>query len=116
MTKFNDAYDHTKPFSDTCAQINLAATVVGNYTVPGTNEFRYRAEFSYTNTSNVWVGYNTTPVVPLSNTTTTTNNQEFRPGANGDARYVKGGDVLSFITSDVGGAQVGISLLQLPSQ
>lgn len=115
MTTYNSAYNETYPISDTCAQLNLATSAALTYTVPGTNDKRYRASFSTTSTANVWVGYNITPVAPTSGTATTANNQEFVSSA-GYNRYVRGGDVIKLITSDTAGAQVGISLLSLPSQ
>jgi hypothetical protein len=70
---------------------------------------QYQAYFSYTSASNVFVRLNGTPAVPASGTSGTEQYNEFRPVK----RYVRGGDVLHFITPDVGGAYAGVSLRQL---
>lgn len=111
MTTYNSAFEGCFPFSDTTAQIALAANTAITYTVPGTNRDKYRCEFSWFYNSSIWVGYNETAVVPLPGAVTTATNSsiEFRP----DVRYVKGGDVLSFI-SDSLVTNAGLSLLKLP--
>lgn len=109
MTAYNSSFEGTLPFSDQGSKFNLAANVALTFTVPGTNDLRYRAQFSYTQNSNVWVGLNVSATVPVAGTQSSTSMQEFRP----DVRYVKGGDVISVITGDATGAQLGISLLNL---
>jgi hypothetical protein len=108
-TTYSDNFDHAKPFSDTCSRMALATGVVQTYTVPGTNSQKYRAIISYICTANVFVGYNATPTTPGAGLIVNTGNIEFRP----DVRFVKGGDVLSFLTPDAN-AYVGLSLLALP--
>ena len=110
MTTYASNYNETYPFSDTGAKINLQAATALDYTVPGESTYLYRAHFSYAANANVWVSLNGTATAPAPNTSADSYNEEFRP----DNRYVKGGDVLSFITGDVAGAQVGVSLLRLP--
>jgi hypothetical protein len=110
MTAYNSSFNGALPFSDVGAQFNLATNTALSFTVPGTNTTTYRAEFSYAANSNVWIGYNVTAVAPTSGTYSSTYKQEFRPGI----RFVRGGDVLSAVSSDATGAQVGVSLLQLP--
>ena len=112
MTMYNDNFAHTHPFSDTTSRMNLATGVAQTYTVPGTNDQKYRAEFRTASTSNVYIGYNSAPTAPVSGAQVNNGNVEYLPMS---ARYVKGGDVLSFISGDATGAQVGVSLLQLPS-
>jgi hypothetical protein len=109
MTAFNTSFLNALPFSDEGSEFNLAANVALSFTVPGSDSIKYRAEFSYMQTSNVWVSLNGTATVPVAGTQGSTSMKEFRPGI----RFVKGGDVLSVVTGDVGGAQVGISLLQI---
>jgi len=105
---YNSNYDETIPFSDTTIQVNCALNVEQTYTVPGTPEQLYQAYFSYTQNGNVFVRKNAIPTIPGSGTVGSQPYSEFRPGK----RYVKGGDVLHFITSDAN-AFVGLSLRKL---
>ena len=116
MTTYNESYNGTFPFSDTTVQIALAANTALTYTIPGDNTIRYRCEFSYADSTNVWVGYNATATVPVAGAVTTVTNTsiELNPGRYGQARYVRGGDVLSFISGAVV-SNMGFSLLQLPN-
>lgn len=109
-TNWQNNYTDTFPFSDTCLNTLLAASTALSWTVPGASNVIYRAKFSVSTSADVWVRINGTAQVPTSNTATSTPYQEridvwFQ-------RYVKGGDVLSFIST--GTPQVGVSLLQLP--
>lgn len=114
-TNYASNYDQTIPFSDTCAQIALATGTARPYTVPGTERDKYSMLLSYISTSNVFVGWNVTAVTVGAGAMTTTQYIEFRPGADGTKRFVKGGDVISFITPDAS-AYVGLRLMQLPAQ
>lgn len=105
---YNSNYNETMPFSDTCVQVNCAANTEETWTIPGTSEQQYQAYFGYTENSNVFVCKNGTPTVPASGTTGTEQYNEFRP----KKRYVRGGDVLHFITPDTN-AYIGVSLRQL---
>jgi len=105
---YNSNYDGTIPFSDTCSQINCAAAVEQTVTVPGTATTQYQALFSYTQSSNVFVRLNGVPTSPSSGSVGSQQYGEFRP----EKRYVKGGDVLHFITPDTN-AYIGLSLRQL---
>lgn len=109
-TNYNSNFDVTIPFSDTCVQVSLAANVEQTYTVPGEASQKYQAIFGYAATANVYVGYNVTAASPAGGTNNTTGNIECRP----DKRYVKGGDVLHFVSPDAGGAYIGMSLRALP--
>jgi hypothetical protein len=112
MTYFSTNYSDCLPFSDTSVQVALAANTALTYTVPGDNSIQYRCEFSYAYDSNVWVGFNTTAVVPVAGAVTTSSNSSmaFRP----KVKYVRGGDVLSFISASIV-ANIGLELLVLPS-
>jgi hypothetical protein len=110
MTKYNSNFDKTYPFTDTSVRFALATNVAQTYTVPGTNEQKYRAIFSYASNSNVIVGLNATATVPGAGTNQTTQTMEYKP----KARYVKGGDVISAITPDAS-AYCGVSLWLLPT-
>ncbi len=105
---YNENYDGTTPFSDVCAQINCAAGVEQTFTVPGVATTQYQALFSYNASANVFVRLNATPTSPGSGTVGTQPYSEFRPLK----RYVKGGDVLHFITPDTN-AFIGLSLMQI---
>ncbi len=109
-TSYSSNYDHTRPFSDTCCQINLAANAEQTYTVPGTDEMKYRAFFTFASNSNVYIGLGVTAAAPGAGLKTTTANLEFRPS---EPKYVKGGDVIHAFTGDTAGASVGISLLYI---
>ena len=105
---YNSNYIETMPFSDTAIQVNCAAAVEQTYTVPGTPTTQYQAYFEYASNSNVFVRNNAVPLVPASGTVGTQPYSEFKP----KKRYVKGGDVLHFITPDTN-AYIGISLRQI---
>lgn len=111
--QYNSNFDLTIPFSDVCAQFNLATNSEDTFTVPGTATTKYSVRFSYTSTSNVFVRLNGTPTVPASSVVGVQQYNEFRPGDDGSQRYAQGGDVIHLITPDAS-AYVGISLRQLP--
>jgi hypothetical protein len=94
------------PYSDQNITINLGANVVFTYTIPGTKQDKYRAEFSWPYDGNVYVGFNVTPVLPANGTINEVSKVEFRP----HLRFVVGGDVLSFI-SDSNMTNGGMNLL-----
>lgn len=109
MTKYNANFSETFPFSDTGVAILLTASTELAWTVPGTANQIFRANFSVSATADVWVCLNGTATLPVSNTATDTYNQE---RINVEfVKYVKGGDSLSFIST--GTPQVGVSLLQV---
>ena len=108
---YNTNYDLTMPFVDDSAQIALGVGVQQVYTVPGTGTYSVR--FTYTSTSNVFVGLGVTPTVPGAGSVGAQANSEFRPGCDGSQRYVKGGQTIHFITPDAT-AYVGIRLMKLP--
>ena len=109
-TQYNSNYDVTLPFSDTSIRIALAGNSVLTYTVPGAETVRYSVRFAYNYVSNVFVRLNAAPTVPAG--VSSEQYSEYRPGDDGSQRYVKGGDVLQFITPDTT-AYVGLSLRQL---
>lgn len=111
-TPYSCNFDHSKPFSDTCAQFNLAANTQQTYTVPGTEAQKYRAKFTFSSNSNVFIGLNVTAASPGGGANTTTGNLQFKPD---EPMYVKGGDIIHLISPDTAGAYVGISLLSIPS-
>lgn len=107
--QYNSNYDETIPFSDVCAQVSCQANVEQTFTIPGTALTQYSARFEYISTSNVFVRLNGIPTIPPAGSVGTEQYSEFRPRCQ---RYVKGGDVLHFITPDAL-AYVGVSLRQL---
>lgn len=110
MTKYGDNFDHTKPFSDTCAQFALATNTAQTYTVPGPDTQKYRMIVTFNTAANIFVGYGTAATYPTGGTNTTSGNIEYRPI---EPKYVKGGDVISLKTPDTT-AYVGLSLLAIP--
>lgn len=105
---YNCNYDGTMPFSDVCIQVNCATGVAQTYTVPGGPTTQYQALFEYNQSSNVFIRLNGVPTTPAAGTQSTQQYSEFRP----HKRYVKGGDVIQFITPDAN-AYIGVSLRQL---
>ena len=112
MTKFSTSYLNALPFSDQTVQVALAANTALPYTIPGTSADQYRCEFSYAHDANVWVGYNTTAVVAPAGAVTTSSNSSIT--LNPKIKYVRGGDVLSFISGSIV-SNMGFELLVLPS-
>ena len=112
MTTYNDSFDTCKPISDTTAQLNLLVNTALTYTVPGDDTKRYRMQVSLSNSANVWMGLNVTATSPSAGTITS--NANIERINNREYRYVKGGDVLSFI-SNAAVTDVGLSLLSLPN-
>ena len=108
MTQLATGNQGTQPFSDTTAQLALAVDTNLTYTVPGDPSQKYRAEFKFPSSSNVWVGYNVAATQPAAGTITNTSNIELNP----TLKFVKGGDVLSF-RSHVIVTDAGLSLLRL---
>lgn len=111
--QYNSNFDETIPFSDVSYQVALGASVEETFTVPGTALTQYSMKLNYAADSNVFVRLNGTPAVPASGNVGTEQYNEFRAGCDGSQRYVKGGDVVHFITPDTT-AYVGVSLRQLP--
>jgi hypothetical protein len=105
---YNANYIETMPFSDTAVQVACGTNVEETFTVPGTATMQYQAYFEYICTANVFICLNSTPVIPAGGTVGTQQYNEFRP----KKRYVKGGDVIHFITPDTA-AYIGVSLRQL---
>lgn len=105
---YGSNYDGTISFSDVAYQIALSANTEQNFTVAGNATQNYVAEFSFDDTANVFIAKNNTAAVPAGGTTTTLQYVELRP----TKRYVKGGDVLSFIAPAT--AYVGVSIRAIP--
>lgn len=106
--KYNANYLETMPFSDVCLQLNLATGVPQSWTVPGTSDQYFQAYFEYASNSNIFVRNNGTASAPGGGAQTTQQYNEFKP----EKRYVRGGDVLSFVTPDAV-AYMGVSLRQI---
>jgi hypothetical protein len=107
---YNSNYDLTIPFSDVSVRVSLAGNSPLTYTVPGTATNYYAVRFSYNYVSNIFVRLNGVPTVPGG--VSSESYSEYRPGDDGSQRYVKGGDVIEFITPDAT-AYFGFSLRQL---
>lgn len=111
-TPYNRGHNNIYPFSNVAVNLTLQANTALSWIVPGTAGVAYAAKFSVSSSADVWVRNNATAAAPISNTVTSTPNQE-RIDL-GFTRYVNGGDVLSFIST--GTPQVGVSLLELPNR
>ncbi len=107
-TQYNANYLETMPFSDISVQVGLNINLEQTYTVPGTDIMQYQAFFEYNDTANIYVCLNATPVISAPASVGTQPYNEFRP----KKRYVKGGDVIHFITPDAT-AYFGFSLRQI---
>lgn len=90
------------PFAYDNEQTTLASNVEQHFTIPANYEY-WIAVFSVEPGSNVFIANNATAEVPGSSFAATAS--QLLP----QARLVKGGDVLSFITPDTA-AYVGVSL------
>jgi len=106
--QYNSNYHETLPFSDVAVQVHCTASTEQTFTVPGTPTTQYQAYFEYNDLSNVYVCLNATPVIPGAASVGTQQYNEFKP----EKRYVRGGDVIHFITPDAN-AYIGVSLRQL---
>jgi hypothetical protein len=106
--KYNANYIETMPFSDTCIQVHCVANTEETFTVPGNDTHQFQAYFEYTSDSVVFVANNATPTVPAGGTVGEEQYNEFKP----KKRYVKGGDILHFISPDAS-AYIGVSFRQL---
>lgn len=95
-TRYTKNFMNTFPFSNFNFNMLLAVDTALAYTVPGVATQKFRIKFSCSSTAEIWIGYNKTPVDPTSNTATTNSYQELVPLD--EARFVNGGDTLSFIS------------------
>jgi len=100
-------YNDTTNFSDTTTRIALTSGSTVTYTVPGLATDNLQVIFTLTDDSTLFVGYNKTATVPAANSVTS--DQFIELMKNGFKRFVRGGDVLSFVTPDPI-VYVGISL------
>lgn len=110
MTIYNSAFERCFPFSDMAVSFGLLANDELTYTIPGDKTKQYRCEFAWPYNANVHVGFNVTATTPTLNAISQTPNLELRPLV----RYVRGGDVLHFISS-ANVTDAGFSLLQVPA-
>lgn len=107
-TIYNSNYGGTSPFSDTCGQVGLNTNAEVTYTVPGASTVQYQINLSYNQSANVYVRLNATPTIPTLGTVGTQSYSLYKP----EKCYVKGQDVVHFITPDTN-AYFGFSLMQL---
>lgn len=110
MTQFATNFDKAHPFPDVSYQFALAANTELTQTIPGNSSIYYRVTFSWPYNANVWVGYKITATSPSAGTMSSCPKIELRP----DIRYVRGGDVLHFVSNAIV-TDAGFSLLQLPN-
>ena len=98
VTRYGSSFDKTIPFTEVSYPFQLTGSTVTTITLPGNNKHKYVLTFGNTTISNIFVGYNETPVVPAANTATLTSKVEFV--VPGSQRFAIGGDVISLITPD----------------
>jgi len=110
---YNTNYDLSMGWSDACAQISVESGTPQTYTVVGASTTIFSVRFTYTSISNVWVTLNSnSSAIPSSGSVGVLQHAEYRPGCDGTQRYVKGGDVLYFQTTDMN-AYIGLRLMQI---
>lgn len=109
VVPYHNNYHDTTNFSDSCFRMTLTVGVEQTVTVPGVATNSYQALFGYPINASVLVGYNATAAVPADDTVVDSGRVEVNP----IKRFVKGGDVLHFVTSDAT-ARVGVSFRLLP--
>lgn len=102
---YTSNYDVTIGFTGIAPNMALAANTELTYTVPGASRQKYVATFEYKSNQMVYVALNATATVPSAGTIDTASVSEPKP----HQRFVKGGDVLHFITPDTT-ADCGFSL------
>lgn len=93
---FQINYGFTVPFQDDGARMKLQATIELTYTVPGNKTNAYTALFSFEPGAKVWVDLNRTAVFPLAGVVNSNSTSALNPSQ----RYVRGGDVIHFITEN----------------
>jgi hypothetical protein len=101
-------YNGTTNFSDVAPRFAINAGNEVTYTVPGSATNKLQVLFSFNDDTTVYVGYNVTAAVPAANSVSAGRFIELLP----EKRFVKGGDVLSFVTPDPI-AYVGLSFRAL---
>lgn len=107
-TYYNN-FEDTTIVSDTTIQLTLTAGMELTYTVPGAASKKMQALFSFNDNANVFVGLNVTVASPADNTVQETKFMEYKP----EKRFVKGGDVIHFISPDTR-TWCGVAFLSLP--
>ena len=108
-TRYTPNFDGANPFSDINLRVALQQNVLETFTVPGEQTTKYRAEFFYNYSANIFVGLNENATVPAAGTIDSTGKQAYRPAV----KYVLGGDELTFITPDTS-AYFGVELFTIP--
>lgn len=109
--QYHNNFVDTTNFSDTTTRIALTSGNTLTYTVPGSATDSIQVIFTLTNDATLFVGYNKTATVPVLNTVTS--DQFIELMKDGFKRFVRGGDILSFVTPDPI-VYVGLSLRALP--
>ena len=108
--QYGSSFDKTQRWTHENAQLTLTSGGgVLIYTFAGDSTMKYKIDFQYNATANVYVGYNVTPAVPASGTITIQPYVDYRP----PSRYANGGDVLSFITPDAT-VYMGFAIWSIP--
>ena len=107
-TYYNNFVDTTN-FSDTSFRFTLTAGFEQSITVPGSSTDNLQALFGIAETDHIFVGYNFGASIPADNTHESVGQTEMNP----EKRFVKGGDVLYFLSPDTK-AWLTVSFRKLP--
>lgn len=107
--QYNENYNGAMPFSDVCWQIMITGAGATD-TVPGLITDNYLVIFRYNCTSNVYVGYNVEPFLPIEDNVLEQPYVAFKP----ERKFVHGGDVLNFITDVEDSIFLGAEFYKLP--
>lgn len=110
VTPYNKNFQNVHSFSNTNLVVLLAANTAFSYTVPGIVTQLFRAKFRSSFTAEIYVSLNGTATIPSAGSGSTIANQEMLPLD--ECRYVRGGDVLSFISSSTPGFTMQLLQLQ----
>lgn len=112
MTLYSGNRNDVLSFTEINAIAFLNANIISSFTVPGDSSDIYVANFQWNGPDSIFVGLNSdlTPLLSPIVSPTLFSCIEFRP----PARYVKGGDVLSFLTPVDVSDPCSVSLRTLP--
>jgi len=107
VTRYKSNYHQAMPFSLHNAAISLNAATADDFTIPGTNNEKYIAIFSYPSDSSVFVALNFTAAVPSGGNITFPSTSQFKP----ERRVVQAGDKISLIATNA--TECGVHLYRI---
>jgi len=110
VTPYNKNFQNVHSFSNTNLNALLAASTALPFTVPGVSTQLFRAKFRSSSTAEIYISVNGTATIPSAGAGSFVANQEMIPLD--ECRYLRGGDVLSFISSGTPAFSMQLLLLQ----